>query len=116
MTLRREELNAQGRWDFQVGIGIATGMVVAGCMGSEQRLDYTVLGERVNLAARLCSEAAPGEVLIDNTTMAQLGTAASADRLDNLTLKGFPETVTAYRLQELEILSHDNACNPSDAG
>ncbi len=43
------------RYKFDVGIGVATGEVVAGLMGSDDRQNYTVLGERVNLASRLCS-------------------------------------------------------------
>ncbi len=105
MILRRDELNERGRWNFQVGIGIATGSVIAGCMGSEERLDYTVLGERVNLASRLCGQAAPGEVLIDDCTFAMLGDGSTAEPVYNLALKGYAETVTAHRLTGLEVHS-----------
>lgn len=98
MVQVRDELNASGRWKVQVGIGIATGTVVAGCMGSEERLDYTVLGERVNLASRLCGRAAPGEVLIDQTTLDKLGAGADYEALPNLELKGFDPSVMAFRL------------------
>lgn len=98
MVLRRDELNEHSKWKFQVGIGIATGSVIAGCMGSEERLDYTVLGERVNLASRLCNKAAAGEVLIDDTTLEKLGDTATAEPVPDLELKGFTEPVTAHRL------------------
>ncbi|MDB6140506.1 MAG: Adenylate cyclase, class 3 [Verrucomicrobiaceae bacterium] len=98
MVLRRDELNEHSKWRFQVGIGIATGNVIAGCMGSEERLDYTVLGERVNLASRLCSKAAPGEVLIDDATLEKLDGTATSEPVLDLELKGFSETVTAHRL------------------
>ncbi len=94
----RERLNQHGRWNFHVGIGIATGTVVAGCMGSEERLDYTVLGEKVNLAARLCSAAGEGEILLDATTAQKLGTAAVLQPAGDLALKGFPEAVEVWRL------------------
>jgi len=61
------------------------------------------------LASRLCSQAESGEVLIDETTMEKLGITASAERLENLALKGFPETVTAYRLMGLEVHAADQA-------
>ena len=98
MVLRRDELNEHSKWKFQVGIGIATGSVIAGCMGSEERLDYTVLGERVNLASRLCSKASPGEVLIDDSTLDKLDGTATAEPVPDLELKGFADTVTAHRL------------------
>ena len=85
---------------MQIGIGIATGTMVAGCMGSADRLNYTVLGERVNLAARLCSHANPGEAIIDQTTRERLGDAITVVPLPALILKGFSENVPAYDLQQ----------------
>ena len=105
MVLRRDELNEHSKWQFQVGIGIATGSVIAGCMGSEERLDYTVLGERVNLASRLCSKASPGEVLIDDTTLEKLGDTATSEPVPDLELKGFSDTVTAHRLLGMVVRS-----------
>jgi class 3 adenylate cyclase len=102
MVEERTRLNSSGKWHFQVGIGIATGRVIAGCMGSEKRLDYTVLGERVNLAARLCSNAAAGQVTIDDVTLAILEETVAAEVLPGLALKGFPSTVTAYRVLKVK--------------
>lgn len=105
----RDQLNRSGRWQFQVGIGLATGTVVAGCMGSSERLDYTVLGDRVNLASRLCSSAGEGCILIDDTTRDLLGDAAEVEVVEGLALKGFPEGVTAYRLIGLNLAKAEAA-------
>lgn len=98
MMEERRRLNEITKHPFEVGIGVATGEVVAGCMGSEDRLNYTVLGERVNLASRLCSKAESSELLIDETTYRMLPDGVVAEATEPLPLKGFSMLVPAYRL------------------
>lgn len=73
MMKKMQELNASRQEDkrFQIRIGINTGMVLAGYMGSKSRLEYTVLGEPVNVAARLQDLAPPGAILVGENTYAR---------------------------------------------
>jgi class 3 adenylate cyclase len=98
MLEERERLNQSSPYPLHVGIGLATGEVVAGCMGSTDRLNYTVLGARVNLAARLAAQAGAGEIIIDDTTLAALGDEFLADSLGEVPLRGFSTPQSAYRL------------------
>jgi class 3 adenylate cyclase len=99
MVAARERLNAMSRHRIEIGIGVASGMVVAGRMGSSDRLSYTVLGERVNLASRLCSAAGPMEIFVDETTYLRVGAEFGADPLPGLTLRGFSGVTPAFRVR-----------------
>ncbi len=101
MMEQRAHLNRVSSFRIEMGIGVATGEVVAGCMGSEDRLNYTVLGERVNLASRLCSKAGRSELLIDATTYAQLPEGFEVLATEPLPLKGFSAPMPAYRLMSM---------------
>jgi class 3 adenylate cyclase len=98
----RERLNATSQHQLQIGVSVATGKVVAGCMGSTDRLNYTVLGERVNLASRLCSVAIAGQVIIDETTHAKLGGQIKDSPLAPISVKGFSEKLLAYELTSVD--------------
>ena len=100
MIRERQELNGTSLYKIEMGIGVATGSAVAGCMGSQDRLNYTVLGKHVNLASRLCSKAGRMEVVIDKTTLHRLGESQRVEPLAELELKGFSERVPAYKLLE----------------
>jgi len=102
MLAVRRRLNATAKQRMEMGIGIATGEMVAGCMGSDDRLNYTVLGERVNLASRLCSKAGVAELLIDEATYAGLHGACEAEPVKPMPLKGFRQPVAAFRLSLAE--------------
>jgi class 3 adenylate cyclase len=102
MIRARAALDQTTDRSISIGVGIATGEVVAGCMGSADRLNYTVLGERVNLAARLCSQAPAGQVFIDEATRNLLGDQITVQPSPPLTLKGWREKVPAFRLLSVE--------------
>lgn len=98
MLKEREKLNQETHEPLGIGFGIATGHVVAGCLGSENRADYTVVGDRVNLAARLCSVAGAGEIILDTATRAELPADFATSPTDPLKLKGFNDPIIAHRL------------------
>ncbi len=95
-----QERLMRGESALEVGIGINTGVVVAGNMGAEDRLNYTVLGSHVNLASRLCDLAEAGELLIGEGTYQVPGVqeAFHIELLGEKMLKGFMEPVTVYRV------------------
>lgn len=106
MIRKREELNAAAGPHIEIGVGIASGEAVAGCMGSQDRLNYTVLGARVNLAARLCGTAGPMEAIADEPTRTAWG--GKAKSVGSLDLKGFSEPVEAFRLENDETPKYPN--------
>lgn len=82
-------------------IGVALGDVVAGEMGGSVRRDYTVLGDTVNLAARLVGEARPGEVVLDEATWRAVAGHARATPLGERALKGISQPQRLWRLESL---------------
>ena len=85
-------------WNLDIGIGVDMGEVVVGAMGSRNRMDYTVLGDHVNVAARLCSNAAPKQTLISETVHAAVKGAKTLTikALDPIKVKGKAKALKVY--------------------
>lgn len=83
------------------GVGIAHGYATMGRIGYHGRADYTAIGTVVNLAARLCAEAKPGEILVSQRAMAAVDVHVRAEPAGELSLKGLRQPVAAFRLLEL---------------
>ncbi|HEU4699035.1 MAG TPA: adenylate/guanylate cyclase domain-containing protein [Gemmatimonadales bacterium] len=90
---------ATGRPPVRIGIGLNYGEVFAGNIGSHRRLEYTVIGDPVNVAARLCTNAGGGEILVTDALLAALKTPVEAQPLAEITLKGKAQAVAVYRVK-----------------
>jgi len=89
-------IQADGK-PLQLAIGIASGEVVAGHIGSPRRMDYTVIGDAANLASRLQSAAPPGRTYVDDNTYARLREPAAAEKLI-AKIRGKADPVTIFAI------------------
>ena len=82
-----------------IGIGIDTGPLVMGAMGSKDRMDFTVIGDHVNTSSRLCDAALPGEVIIsENTEKLLKGENYQLKQLDPIQVKGKEKSIKIYKV------------------
>ena len=103
VAIHRTQAELNLKWEetdlapFGLGIGLSTGNVAAALLGSEERLEYTIVGDIVNLSQRLQQWAEPGETVLSEPTWDAIATKPDADVLEPETVKGRVAPVQAYR-------------------
>ena len=90
---------AAGRPTIEVGIGLNHGEVFAGNIGSHRRLEYTVIGDAVNVAARLCAEAGAGQILVSDALMAELRHPVDTVERPDVVLRGKTRSVGVFEVR-----------------
>jgi class 3 adenylate cyclase len=103
LAMREQVAGLTGRWrkrghDLGLGIGIAQGYATIGAIGFEGRWDYGAIGTVTNLAARLCGEARPGQILLTARVASGVEDLVETEEIGVLSLKGFARPVPAFSL------------------
>lgn len=96
----REKWMKQGH-DLSAGLGMATGYATIGVVGFEGRWDYSVIGTVANLAARLCAEAQPGQILVSQRFLSQIEDLVQAELLGEVVLKGLKRPISIVNILRL---------------
>jgi class 3 adenylate cyclase len=89
-------------YELDFGVGIAEGYATIGSIGFEGRWDYGAIGTVTNLAARLCGEARPGQILISQQLLGMVEELIDVAQVGELVLKGFRRPITAYNILGLK--------------
>ncbi len=85
--------------DIRIGIGLHAGEVVMGAVGSADRMDYTVIGNHVNIGARLCSAAAPGQILASVAVVERLERRIPVKPLEPILVKGIADPIPIFSIE-----------------
>jgi adenylate cyclase len=96
----------------QFGIGINTGIAVAGNVGSAGRSEYTVIGDSINTASRICSSTPGNEVWIGPETYNQTKDYIETEKLEPQSVKGKAAPITVYRVTALRPTTPQNTTQP----
>jgi len=105
MQSKVEELRAEWLkrgYELDLGIGMAAGYATLGNIGFEGRMDYGAIGNVTNLAARLCSEAKPRQILTNQRTLSKIENLVECEPLEDLQLKGVSRPVAAFNIVKLK--------------
>jgi class 3 adenylate cyclase len=90
-------------------VGLHSGIVVAGNVGSDLRMNYSVVGDTVNLSSRLAHLAPPGEIFLSDSTYKSVSNLTIADGPFRISVRGKTEPVTVYKLRGVkEVFGHDS--------
>jgi len=92
--------------ELAIGIGINTGYMTVGNIGPENHRDYTVIGNQVNVAARLESLAGPGQILVSQRTMSRVQDLVEAEYVDDIPVKGIHAPVKTYDIKGFKLKSN----------
>jgi len=104
MRARVDELMRGWRkrgYELDFGVGIAQGYATLGAIGFEGRWDYGAIGTVTNLAARLCGEAQPGQILVSRRLLTAIEELIEAAPVGEMSLKGFSRSVNVYNVTGL---------------
>ena len=97
-TLNKERKKRKEQ-PIKFGVGINRGLVVSGNIGSRDMMDYTVIGDTVNLGARLCSAAGPGEILVSGSVWNATKRKFTYNALDPINVKGKKDKISVYQIK-----------------
>lgn len=106
IELRTEVGNFLHNYELSVGIGLHSGPLVEGLLGSQDVKGYDVIGDTVNTAKRLCEAAAGGEILISEHVYSALGSTAAASESRQIVVKGKAEPLVVYSLKAITQASY----------
>ena len=93
----------QGLGNLSIRVGVNTGEVISGSIGSSTRMDYTVVGDTVNVASRLETNGSPGTILLSDTAYDRIEGLLEAVRLEPITVKNRVQPVQVYSIDVLQL-------------